>query len=149
MKILFLDFDGVLNCRTSDVDETGFLGLDSSRKALIERICKKTNCKVVISSSWRLTHSLTELKNFFKNYEIDILDETPVNEKVVPFYHRGVEIKKWLDNHNDIQQYVILDDCDEFLPEQHKHFVKCSYKYGLTPVIANDVINIFNGETNE
>ena len=43
----------------------------------------------------------------------------------------------------------ITSDVDEFLPEQHKHFVKCSYKYGLTPVIANDIINIFNGEFNE
>lgn len=36
---------------------------------------------------------------------------------------RGYEIKKYLKEHPEIQYYVIIDDENQFLPEQQHHFI--------------------------
>lgn len=37
---------------------------------------------------------------------------------------RGYEIKKYLEEHPEIKYYIIIDDENQFLPEQQDHFVK-------------------------
>lgn len=44
--------------------------------------------------------------------------------------HRGREINSWLSNH-PVEEYAILDDIREFLPDQLPHFVQTSYIHGL------------------
>ena len=50
-KIIFLDVDGVLNCRDYINDATN--DIDPSKVQMIADLCNKTNAKVVITSSWR------------------------------------------------------------------------------------------------
>lgn len=50
-KIIFLDVDGVLNCRDYINDETN--DIDPLKVQMIADLCDKTNAKVVITSSWR------------------------------------------------------------------------------------------------
>ena len=135
MKILFLDCDGVLNnsetkdyVKTSDgkkyieFSSISFRGLDSFRINYIRNIVKQTNCKIVLSTSWRF-------QDVFKNYLIKklgkktsfaIIDSTPA--RISP--NRFIEIKDWLDQHNEVKTFVILDDFQsEGLEQFGKNFI--------------------------
>ena len=54
-KLLFLDFDGVLH-------PTHFAGEDPFNRAdLLEEVLANLQVEIVISSSWRFTHSVSKL----------------------------------------------------------------------------------------
>ena len=66
---------------------------------------------------------------------------------------RGHEIQDWLDDNNHrIEQYVILDDDNDFLPSQRLDFVRTANNinhpdaidigYGLTKICAEKAIRI-------
>ena len=136
MKILFLDIDGVVNCRTTVNRSNGYIGIDPYMVLLVHRIIEATGCKVVLSSSWRhYKDSLEEVKKSF-----DLLSVTPN----IPDLIRGYEIKNWLSVHNDIENYAILDDNNDMLPEQQDHFFKTTWEDGITQEIVNKVIKYLN-----
>jgi hypothetical protein len=55
---------------------------------------------------------------------------------------RGTEIKTWLDSHQDVSCYAILDDNTDFLVGQP--LFKTSWDKGLTEEIAEKVISHLN-----
>ena len=61
MKIIFLDVDGVLNCKSSKSRCGGFLGIDDSKVKLLKEIIDITGAKIVLSSSWRYGWRRNEL----------------------------------------------------------------------------------------
>lgn len=50
---------------------------------------------------------------------------------------RGVEIDRWLWEHQDVTNYVILDDDSDMLLSQKKHFIKT---HALRGISKRDVI---------
>ena len=144
MKVIFLDIDGVLVTRNSikyqhlnypNEPDTLF-----SQKAVknLNKLIRLTNAKIVISSTWRLFHSLADLKKIFKKQGIkgDIISTTSVEratvEEDIP---RGKKITDWLEQHPEVEQYVIIDDdvkadCIQFHPH---NCVETSYKRGFVP----------------
>lgn len=136
MKILFLDFDGVLNhvdwLSTAD-HAWGSMQLDPSRVALVQAIVDRTDAKIVISSTWRLYHKLDELRTFLaeRGFRGEVIDRTP------DLYHqkhdrvRGDEIQDWLDRHPEVESYVILDDDSDMSTVAHR-LVKTTFEEGLT-----------------
>lgn len=52
--------------------------------------------------------------------------------------------RSFLFEHPDIENYVILDDVANMLPEQQSHFVQTKYYYGLTDEDMKKTINILN-----
>jgi hypothetical protein len=143
MKIVFLDFDGVLNSIRSfiatsrgskkwdSLDDMNKDTLDPIGVGLLNRLIRDTDAKIVISSSHRKYFlknkvlDLSGLRNYFYNFGIegDIIDATPINYR--PYAVRGDEIKEWLENHSEfnIKKYVILDDDSDMLEEQLPHFI--------------------------
>lgn len=110
MKIIFLDIDGVLN---SDeyFDKIKYLKIegieseiDRKKVKLLQEAVKQTGAKVVLSSSWRYTKRAKELKEFLAQHETPI-DVTPFLDNI-----RGEEIKKWLSQNKNIDDFVIVDD---------------------------------------
>lgn len=140
MKVIFLDIDGVLNNEEHIVKihgllgkeqyldllrETGELPFDYRSCELLQEFIKTTNAEVILSSTWRLN---PEAPNIIKRYAgIEIKDITPRLKGI-----RGEEIQKYLDNHKEITNYVILDDDSDMLESQKEHFVKVNNKVGLT-----------------
>ena len=135
MKIIFLDIDGVLNGYNKwtyliiDVSRFFHIPVNVMRKYLkvfgvrkryvkrLSKIIKKTNAKVVMSSSWRgafwnlpyenKSDNQKRLVDLLNQYKIEVIDITPrLNDK------REDEINWWLNNNNfgDINSFVILDD---------------------------------------
>lgn len=156
MKVVFLDFDGVLNStqsnnfwksrRTQDQWEEGLRKWDGSMQEYIaEEFCpicvnnleelfrRVPNLKIVISSSWRINNDIESLKRILSPAKLAsnaIIDITP---RFLDLSTRGLEIKHWLDNYEEeeITHYVIIDDANVMLDEQKKNFVHTSELHGF------------------
>lgn len=142
-KVIFLDIDGVLNTPSYAVqahamwkrtdgwfksrDKYGQV-FDPMACACLEYLVNTTGAEVVISSTWRKS-GLQVMKDMFKDREvyIDVIDVTPESDFI-----RGTEIEMWLAENDWVTNYVILDDDDDFTPDQIKsHYVDCSGKFGF------------------
>ncbi len=151
MKVIFLDIDGVLNSdeyfdkiRGKKIDGIEN-DVDIGKIKLLKKALVVTGAKVVLSSSWRYTRKGEELKKLLLRFGIKT-DSTPYigNE-------RGKEIKQWLENHPDTEDYVILDDeiFDSYDEVLMKKLIKISngngksFGEGLQPKDIETIINRF------
>lgn len=137
MVIVFLDFDGVLNTRSSVHDG---VHLESDKVVILNKICKIIKAKIVISSSWRIIYTLDEIRLLLERTGLkgtDVIGVTPVSEDDF----RGDEIKTWLEN-NPVDRYVIIDDTDAFHHYQKKVHIQCDPYVGLTEKNAYDAVKI-------
>lgn len=117
--------------------------LDSKTIKLLNHVIEETDCKIVLSSTWRKHkggYKKVEELMKRKGFVGEIIDATPVL-----WTKRGQEIEQWLSQHDNIENYVIVDDDSDFTDEQIlKHFVwtdrvigfsstsayKCTFKLG-------------------
>ena len=110
MKVIFLDKDGVLNSdeffdKTDKQNSEGAeIDVDIEKVKLLKQAVDITGAKVVVTASARYTRGGRALMQLLRNHQI-FADLTPLlgNE-------RGLEIKKWLSEHPDTDDFVILDD---------------------------------------
>ncbi len=154
-KLIFLDFDGVLQI---DVHTDPWLGdtlllkgyIDRDRYGLLfDRHCVKnlehlinvTQAEVVISSSWRF-EGWEKIQEMWIARQMpgSLLGITTMNENVSS---RGHEIQLWLDEH-PCKSYVILDDVDDFLATQHPYLVLTNFQTGLQKEALEKAIDILN-----
>lgn len=127
--VIFLDFDGVIRYK-------GW-----SREALdnLEALCYQTGARVVISSDWRHSHSLPELKqllwdlNFHYNTGMDVTPILANYEGEFAFYEpRNSEIEAYIRDH-DVKNYVVLDDIFALgKTALAPRLVLCEYETGFT-----------------
>lgn len=140
MKILFLDCDGVINCRaTFHKEHDQWFPTDTYMVFLVGKIQLDTDCKIVISSAWRHHDKSVE----FLKSKFDVIDITPENP--IGVHERGYEIKAWLDAHPEVAKYAIVDDDSDMLPEQLPNFFKTTFLNGLTKEVADAVTKHLNG----
>lgn len=149
MKVLFLDMDGVVN--SSAGHATGLFKtvfpVDPHMAFMVGKIHLDTDCKVVLSSSWRHHPESVKLIN---ERLVPLFDKTghegldPTRPPGIENCQRGREIKAWLDKHPEVTKYAILDDENDMLPEQQSNFFKTSWSTGITEEIMNDVIKHLN-----
>lgn len=148
MKVLFLDVDGVLNSNKS----TSFLALSKPSLRRLERIVKETDCKIVLSSTWRKDErAFRRLSRVLSYRGLSILDRTPVmwrDDQTGDRYFRGHEIQSWLDNHPEVTEYCIVDDDADMLDSQLRNFVQTTMEHGLTDTHAYRIIYILNNGPN-
>lgn len=110
MKVIFLDMDGVLNSdeyfdKIKGLDIKGIENdVDMEKVKLLKDAVKATGAKIVLTASARYSKSVQPLIELLKKHKM-LLDLTPyINNK------RGVEIKQWLSEHPETEDFVILDD---------------------------------------
>lgn len=134
MKILFLDFDGVLNSISSALVWNGYDTFDPKCVGLVQRLVTQTKAKIVVSSSWRIGRTRDELLNDIAKAGGTALLPSIIG--VTPLLNgdrgRGDEIASWLDINSKflISTYVIVDDDSDML--SHQPFVKTSHAHGFT-----------------
>lgn len=136
MKVVFLDFDGVLNTfALIGRDGRPLDRLDPAAVARLNAIVVRSGAKVVISSSWRVHRTLDELRAMLAGlgFSGDVIDRTPELEASLygdPFVARAREIQAWIDAQGEPpESYVILDDA--YLEEAAQFLVKTETSTGL------------------
>lgn len=148
MKVLFLDIDGVCNSRAylyrlraKNKKATLWYAIDPEAVKLVRRIIKETKCDVVLSSTWRLYEDgRAQVKRDVCHF-IDCTKDLQAGAKR-GFVNRGVEVQEWLDRHPSVKQYAILDDDNDFMPNQW--LFDTSFDHRLTEDIADAVIAHLN-----
>jgi hypothetical protein len=138
MKIIFLDIDGVINPWMSEKGPGGKFGKQALEnfKLILEAV---QEAYVVITSTWRDHYTLSQMKVFFKEAGIEpnrILDITPdlrrVEGMIRHYPGRNEEILAWLDQHPEVENFVIIDDVDqEQMEGMEEHFFQTKFEEGL------------------
>ena len=155
MKVIFLDFDGVITTVASKWH------LDTDKMLLVKRICDETSAKIVISSSWRrftledtfnmlseYEQSGKEVPFILRDYVIGITAHMYAFKEGNVHAHydlpRGCEISRYLTEHKDISKYVILDDDTDMLLEQAPYFINTNMGLGISEQDIEKAIEILN-----
>lgn len=115
MKIIYLDIDGVLNCKSTEARCGYYLGIDDDKMQHLRRIVDATGAKIVLVSTWKdgWEREHKEDQDALANYldrklratGLRILDKTEDKD-----HDRGAGILHWMDGH-PVESFVILDDC--------------------------------------
>ena len=148
MKIIFLDFDGVLNSSAylQRMGPKSWGTLDQTAVERLNKLIAKTNAQVVISSSWRYGHTVDQLRFILREagFAGRVIDMTPMDGETVGGIRlgatgiRGFEIQAWLNRNKEVgvTEFVILDDCSiltdtSMAPHLMERFVQTSMATGL------------------
>ena len=164
-KIIFLDFDGVLNTEHYQgllryqgepwQDEHGAF-FDPNAVKQLRRIIDATGADIVIESSWKYL-GLDAMKELWKvrNLPGRVIDITPSsvsdeyllkNLDTTMLHCKGMEIASWLtEQANQNIRYAIIDDEYVILDSQLPHFILTNPYEGITEEQANRAISILNG----
>ena len=156
MKILFLDIDGVLNCRQNQLQMKYGMDLvrskpsskimwfvDPAKLALLANIVERTECKIVIVSTWRFDHTLEEFKSYFTEMQFPFSDSI-VAIGDVRLADREDAVETYL-LCNDVTRHCVLDDSKHKRTLQSRQ-VNPEFEDGLLTRHANKVIEILNAK---
>lgn len=156
-SVLFLDFDGVLNSEASFRLEIR-KGTERVCDTLSEIACsnlqqvleKCPDLRIVVSSTWRLLHSLDDLRVILRRYGVDdtrVIDKTPATLSG----ERGREIDLWLNDHPKVSRFVIVDDdpsahvFDDEVAQKDCLSIKTDCTDGLLLSQAESIIQFLQG----
>ena len=155
MKVIFLDFDGVLNSVASMIynNRMKLLGLSytPTHEAFDPIACSNLQyiledlpeVQIVVSSTWRKYKTLAALQEIFDTNHIlseRMIGTTPEAES----RYRGDEIRAYLDAHPEVTEFVIIDDDSDMKPFMDR-LIKVDCRNGLTWTDAEKVIELFGG----
>lgn len=120
MKVIFVDVDGVLNSDDFIDSVKGSQDIDIKTIRLLKNAVNKTGAKIVMDTSFRYTKSFLKVQEMLLQNGI-LFDKTPFIDN-----ERGKEIKQYLAEHKDIEDYILLDDVifPDFDDELLEHLIK-------------------------
>ena len=132
MKVLFLDFDGVLHPVGGTSEGRAFVHLARLQAFLREPAMQ--DVAVVVSSTWRLILEPARLIGLFApDIRARVRGATPDLGDEPMEHARYREIRAWLDRHPEVKSWAALDDAvRQFPPHAHRHVVFTSPATGLT-----------------
>jgi hypothetical protein len=124
MRVIFLDFDGVLNTPADYEAMPGNIVIGDgpplcrTKMALLNQLIARTEAKVVLSTSWRLAMSLVDAEAWLVNHGFVgmVIDSTPRDISTTFDWgsgrrpQRSDEILTWLTGHREVKSFVVLDD---------------------------------------
>lgn len=145
MRIIFLDFDGVLNSHAWFVQGGRSMhDVDPACVRRINTITERTGAHVVVSSTWRLGRTLDELRSILAKhgYNGKVIGVTPDLSGRTTGLHvaveRGHEIQKWMDDRaredarfGVVESFVIIDD-DSDMAHLKPRLVQTTFATGIT-----------------
>lgn len=150
MKVLFCDFDGVLNpypkpSRSGAFNKTACMNLEM----LLNKI---PDLKIVVSSSWR-AYGYDAVKDILKSNGIDprrVFDvlgdeKDEKNPEAHKGNHRGYQVECWLKRHPKVQSFAIVDDESDFEGFRNR-MVKTNRFHGLTQANAEKLLEILESK---
>lgn len=168
-KIIFLDFDGVLNTEHNQnmlvyhgkawKDKHGAF-FDPEAVAQLGRIVLETGADIVIESSWKYL-GMEAMRQMWKDRNMPghVVDVTPSSASdnwllnadsgemgPAQTQWKGMEIASWIAGSlHEEARYVIIDDEYVILDSQLPHFIMTNPYDGITAELADRAIRILNG----
>lgn len=161
MKIIFLDIDGVLSLYNNKPNKRVEIkpGLtipyvwDEQPCLIFNEILKETGAEIVLSSDWRKSYRLYEMRLILEGNSINgdrLISYTPIDRKLryasdplTLGLGRSQEINNWLGLHGT-KNWVAIDDLP-LMGLEPSRFVKCNPKEGLLENgIKDRIISILN-----
>lgn len=153
-KIIFLDIDGVLN---ADCDFGGrkkpnpfvtddygrqYNGICISHLKVLKEIVDRTDAKIVLTSTWKTDYEeyLMNHRNRVGKYLYNKFEKvglriymTTAKYDFAEHTARGYEIKRYLEEHPEVENYIIIDDVAfrDFFGDLLKHLYQTDEEYGL------------------
>ena len=125
-QVVYLDFDGVLHPSSPVMD-----GL-FCRSHLLEPVFEKTNLRIVISSSWRFTHSLEQLQAKLPSHLAQhVIGMT--GDAVIGKHARYQEIMNHVRQLEPGTAWRALDDSYWEFPNACKELIRCNPNTGIGP----------------
>jgi hypothetical protein len=156
VKVIFLDFDGVLcnhesmsaGYKARTAPEQDPYGPHADCVAALNRIIEETGAFIVVSSTWRkCKNPNARMRETLKRWGVrgDMIGTTPVlYGDQYSYVRRGSEVQQWLDTvRTPVESFVILDDDEDMAHLRHR-LVRTSSADGLTQDDADRAIAILN-----
>lgn len=152
LRVVFLDFDGVMNSGAWEHERQDAKYADWSKERrqfdphavkLLNELIERSVSKIVVSSSWRQGRTTRELAQWLWDVGIrgEVIGKTPNCGCGMPQTphtagDRGLEIAWWLEAHpGHVSSFVVLDDGKD-MAHVADRLVWCDPDWGLRP---NDV----------
>lgn len=150
-RVLFLDIDGVLNSNfwndSHQKEISDGILIDEEKIKILAHLIKKANAKVILHSGWRTwfgqdlkplrpeSQRLVEMLNR-EGVSIDGITPDLTTEEIRKTKKfslvKADEILLWLEQHNEVIGWVVLDDLDLHNADIEKHQVMPDPTIGLT-----------------
>lgn len=121
MRVLFLDFDGVLHAGP-DVEAT--TAHWCWLPALAQVLARHEDVRIVIHSTWRRDYDLDELRELLGRLGDRVIGATPLGERLE-------SIEQWLDAHPEVSTYRILDDDEADFYRRPAELIACDPVKGI------------------
>ena len=111
MRIIFLDFDGVLIPIPANGGYDPDLGASKEAMANLNLLVQVTKAEVVVSSSWREERTVAELEALLHSwgYRGTVLGKTD-DSGGRDSEDRGQSVLDWLAEHPAVESFVVIDD---------------------------------------
>ena len=145
MKIIFLDFDGVINPISFTAHGSKFSNAACAN--LNDLMTKVPDAKIVVSSSWR-RWGLEKVSEILEENGIDrkkVIGITDSEGGWEPHQDREGQISRWLKAHSNVEKFVVLDDFP--MPNLSNNALKLNGYIGLTQKDVEMASRILNGES--
>jgi hypothetical protein len=141
-RIVFLDFDGVLNSDRSTQELGTRYRFARSSVAALNRVLQQSGAVLVISSTWREHWTLRENAEFLERDGVvpgRVVGKTPILER-----ERGLEIDAWLRSvPYTVESFVILDDRDD-MAMHCERLVQVKPEVGLSESQVKRAVELLN-----
>ncbi len=151
MKVIFLDIDGVLNSNfwndTHKREISDGTLIDEDKVMMLGQLIRNTNATVILHSGWRfwfdrdvkpLRREAERLIEMFEKEDIKIDGVTPdhtteeIRKSKKFSLVKASEILAWISQHDNIENWIVIDDLDLHNEEVRKHQIFTDAKIGLT-----------------
>ncbi|WP_416761836.1 HAD domain-containing protein [Roseateles sp. So40a] len=122
MRVLFLDFDGVLHAGPGVVTQTSHW---CWLPVLHEALQAHGDVRIVVHSTWRFQYDLDELREL-----LGALGPRVIGATVGPGRLEGIEL--WLSEHPDVGDFRVLDDELEPFHSLSQQLIACDPALGMS-----------------
>ncbi len=160
-KVVFLDIDGVLNSNfwleNNERELSNGTLIDLEKVKLLSTLIKETNAKIILHSGWRfwfdssmkpLRVEAEKLVDMFQSVGLKLDGATPdltteeIRETKKFSLVKAEEILLWLSDHNEVQNWVVIDDLYLHNEEIDKMQIKTDPTTGLTETDVKNAVKM-------
>ena len=138
MRVIFLDIDGVLNCKSTPNPRRLPYIVDPILLERLKRLITLTDANIVLASTWRYDPAGTFSAKYWGIPFVDVIPDMPQRP-------RRDENIAWLEAHPEVERYVVIDDEDDELDDLP--LFQPSSRTGLSDEIVEAAVAYLTGRS--